>query len=276
MGTWDATTFDGKPTILRVVRTEAERMFALAEAPQAWEAPTACPNWQVRDVIAHLVDTTESYFTAFDIARGNGTAEPAYGLPGMAERANSQAQEFRKVPQPELMERVRTDFEKMADMLTALGPADWEGLMVPHYYMGPLPAYFFAAGQLMDYGVHTWDIEEGTGRPHALSGEAADLLVPFMFVLWKYTVAADRAAAASADPIQVGIRITSGNNAGDTRITVNADGLNYEPGDVGDLPAVLEFDPGSFVLAAFGRCNTGSVRGDRTVADRFLNLFFRI
>lgn len=276
MGTWDATTFDGKPTILRVVRTEAERMFALAEAPRAWEAATACEHWQVRDVIAHLVDTTEGYFTGFDIARGNGTAEPVYGLPGMAERANNQAQEFRKVPQSELMERVRTDFEKMMDMLTALGPADWEGLMVPHFYMGPLPAYFFAAGQLMDYGVHTWDIEEGTGRPHALSGEAADLLVPFMFVLWKYTVAADRAAAASTEPIQVGIRITSGNNAGDTRITVNADGLNYEPGDVGDLPAVLEFDPASFVLAAFGRCNTGSVRGDRQVADRFLNLFFRI
>jgi hypothetical protein len=30
------------------------------------------------------------------------------------------------------------------------------------------------------------------------------------------------------------------------------------------------------VLTAFGRSNSGTVRGDLDVADRFLNLFFRI
>jgi hypothetical protein len=42
------------------------------------------------------------------------------------------------------------------------------------------------------------------------------------------------------------------------------------------LDAVLEFDPGSFVLTAFGRSNSGTIRGDRTIADQYLNLFFRI
>ena len=41
------------------------------------------------------------------------------------------------------------------------------------------------------------------------------------------------------------------------------------------MPAVIEFDPGSLVLTAFGR-NAGTIRGDRAVADRFLNSFFRI
>ena len=39
---------------------------------------------------------------------------------------------------------------------------------------------------------------------------------------------------------------------------------------------MIEFDPGSFVLTAFGRSNAGTIRGDVAVADRFLNLFFRI
>jgi hypothetical protein len=30
------------------------------------------------------------------------------------------------------------------------------------------------------------------------------------------------------------------------------------------------------VLTAFGRHNAGTIRGDRVVADRFLNVFFRI
>ena len=34
-------------------------------------------------------------------------------------------------------------------------------MMVTHAYMGPVPAFFFAAGQLMDYGVHTWDLRGG-------------------------------------------------------------------------------------------------------------------
>jgi hypothetical protein len=151
----------------------------------------------------------------------------------------------------------------------ALGPEEWTGFNVPHFYMGPLPAFFFPAFQLMDYGVHSWDIRQGTGRAHGLSGEAADLLVPFMFVLWKYTTGAK-------DPCELGVRITSGPNAGDTLVRVGPDGMDYETGDVTGLPTVLEFDPGSFVLTAFGRSNAGTIRGDRAVADRYLNLFFRI
>ena len=52
--------------------------------------------------------------------------------------------------------------------------------------------------------------------------------------------------------------------------------LSYAQEPVDDLPTVLEFDPGSFVLTAFGRSNAGTVRGDATVADRYLNMFFRI
>jgi hypothetical protein len=57
---------------------------------------------------------------------------------------------------------------------------------------------------------------------------------------------------------------------------VSPDGLTYELGDISGQPAMLEFDPGSLVLTAFGRMNAGTIRGDRKVADAFLNSFFRI
>lgn len=272
MSQWDATTYVGKDTILRVVREEAERFFALAEPPDAWNSPTACTGWTTCDVVGHIVDTTEGYFTAFDAARGKGEVGDPHGLPAMAERANKQATALRTVSQADLMARLRTDFEKMQGILHALDADDWTGLMVPHPYMGPLPAWFFAAGQLMDYAVHSWDIRQGSGRSHALSGDAADLLVPFMFVLWQSTVRSD---ADLAVPIDLGIRV-SGRNGGDFRVGVTADGMTYQPGNVDDLPAVIEFDAGSMVLTAFGRCNAGTVRGDAAVAERFLNLFFRI
>jgi uncharacterized protein (TIGR03083 family) len=271
MSGWNAMSYDGKDTVLRVVREQAASLLAMAEAPGTWEAPTACTGWTVRDVVGHLVDTTEAYFVSFDAARGKGQAAEALGLRIMAQRVNQRATAFRGLSQQEMIERLRTDFAKMMEIFEALGPEDWTGLLVPHVYMGPLPAFFYPAFQLMDYAVHGWDIRQGTGRAHGLSGDAADLLVPFMFVLWQAT--AD--VPAEAEPFELGIRV-SGRNAGEHRVRVSAKGLAFEPGPVDDLPAVIEFDPGSFVLTAFGRSNSGTIRGDVSVADRYLNLFFRI
>jgi uncharacterized protein (TIGR03083 family) len=271
MSQWNAMTYEGKPTILRVVREEAERMFALAERPEVWESPTACADWSTRDIVGHLIDTTEGYFRAFDAAQGGGEVADPHGLRVMAQLANEGATAFRGVPQDELMERLRTDFEKMQGILEALSADDWTGLMVTHAYMGPVPAFFYAAGQLMDYGVHSWDIRETSGRGHALSGEAADLLVPFMFAIWQGTARTETVT----DPFTIGVRVT-GQNAGDHRVSVSGEGLTYEEGEIESLPAYLEFDAASLVLRAFGRTNGGTIRGDTDLADRFLNLFFSI
>lgn len=268
MSGWNAMTYDGKDTILRVVRHEAEQFYDIVDSDAVWEAPTGAGHWQVRDVVGHLVDTTEAYFEAFDIARAHGEAPAAYGLPGMAARVNERATALRSEPRSALVERARTDFDKMMEIFDGLTEQDWTDLLVPHFYMGPLPAFFYPAFQLMDYGVHSWDLRQGGGRAHGLSGDAADLLVPFMFVLWKYTT-------PGGEPCEIGIRVTSGPNAGDTRVTVTPQGMDYAPGDIDGLTQ-LEFDPGSFVLTAFGRSNAGTIRGDRRIADRYLNLFFRI
>jgi len=253
-----------------VVEEEATQFFTLVDSDEAWEARTGAGHWQVRDIVGHIVDTTEAYFPAFDAARSNAQVDPPYGLPGMAARVDERAQALRSEPRGALVDRLRTDFDKMMEVFRSLTEEDWGTLMVPHFYMGPLPAFFYPAFQLMDYGVHSWDVREGTGNAHGLSGEAADLLTPFMFVLWKYTT-----AGTKNGPFEIGIRITSGPNAGHTKVSISA-GMDYEPGTPGDGSTVLEFDPGSFVLTAFGRSNARTIRGERSLADRYLNLFFRI
>ena len=226
MSMWNAMTPEGKDTILRVVGNEAEQFFALVDDDEAWQAPTGAGHWQVRDIVGHLVDTTEAYFVAFDAARSHSQVDPAYGLPGMAERVDRQAQSFRNEVRAVMVERLREDFDKMMELFVGLTDEDWTQLMVPHYYMGPLPAFFFPAFQLMDYGVHSWDVRQGTGRAHGLSGDAADLLVPFMFVLWQYTTN----PVTAADACDIGIRVTSGPNAGDMRVAVGEHGLRTHPG----------------------------------------------
>jgi uncharacterized protein (TIGR03083 family) len=113
MSQWDATSYEGKDTILTILRSEADRLFALAEPASAWDAPTACTGWTTRDVVGHLVDTTEGYFAAFDAANGQAGGGDAYGLPGMKARVNENASAFRGLKQQEMLDRLRLDFTRM-------------------------------------------------------------------------------------------------------------------------------------------------------------------
>ena len=270
MNDWDATNYAAKENLLRVLRREADALFEMAENGP-WTGKTACTEWETRDIVGHLIDVTESYFVAFDAARSGSAVADPLGLRVMQESLDAGAKEHRGLTQSEAVERLRADFAKMMEISEALGPEEWGGLMVPHKYMGPLPAFFYPWFQLVDYGVHGWDIRQGSGRAHSLIGDTADLLAPFMFILWQATTE----VPADMDAYAVGVSV-SGRNAQDYLVNVTVDGLSYAQEDVSGLPAVIEFDPGTLVLTAYGRVNAGTIRGDRAVADQFLNSFFRI
>ncbi|MGH3442058.1 MAG: maleylpyruvate isomerase N-terminal domain-containing protein [Nitriliruptorales bacterium] len=251
---------------------EAEGFFAILEDLDAWERPTAAGHWQVRDVVGHLVDTTEAYFRSFDAARGIGEPFEPLGVRDMARHVDEGAQGLRSVPREDLIERLRGDLKRFRGIMDDVSDDEWTGFTPVHKHMGPLPAAFYPLFQLVDYGVHSWDMRHGIGASHGLDNRTADLLAPLAFILWQSTTE----IPDDLEPFTVGVRVTSGENAGDTRVAVTPEGLQTEPGDVGDLPVVIEFDPGSLVLTSYGRFNGGTVHGDRALADRYLNLFFRI
>jgi uncharacterized protein (TIGR03083 family) len=270
MTEWNFFDFASKDNLLRTVREQSDQMLALASTPGVWEAPTAAGHWQVRDVVGHLVDTTEGYFAGFDAANGRASVPEPLGVRTMNEHVNAGAMAFRGTSQDDLITRLDKDRAEMLAIIDSLDADAWGGFMVPHKYMGPLPSCFYSVAQLVDYTVHSWDIRQGTGRSHAMDGDAADLLVPFCFIVWQST-----ADCADVEPCTVGIRV-SGRNGGDTKVSVSPEGITLEPGEVDDMPVVLEFDAASFVLTAMGRMNAGTARGDSRLAERYTNLFFRI
>lgn len=271
MSEWHFMDPSSRSNLVAAWQREAEGMLALGADPERWHAPTGAGHWQVRDVIGHLVDTTEAYFVSFDAVRGRGEAPAPLGVRDMAGYVDEGAQSMRSVPQGELLDRLRNDLQKMRGIADELSDDEWAGLMVPHKYMGPLPAAFYPLFQLVDYGVHSWDIRQGTDRAHGLDGDSADLLVPLAFILWQSTPE----VPADLEPYTVGVTVT-GRNAGKYRVSVSPAGVQVEEGEVDDLPAVIEFDPATLILTAYGRINGGTVRGDRRLAEQYLNSFFRI
>jgi hypothetical protein len=120
----------------------------------------------------HSLDT-ETYFIGFDTARGKGEGPENLGLRDMALNVNKGAQAFRDTPQSELLARLKDDRDQMMGIAADLTDDEWSEMLVPHKYMGQLPAPFYPLFQVVDYGVHSWDIREGTGMAHALDGDTA-------------------------------------------------------------------------------------------------------
>ncbi len=266
--------YSAKDTVLDVVRTERANFFNIVDVPQNWYVQTRCTEWEVRDIVGHMIDVTEGYLTRWDKARKNEPAD-ALGLLVMGEKLNEHAQAFRSLPRDEAIARLKGDSDKMLAIFDSLTAEEWGGFNVTHPYMGPLPTLFYPAFHVMDYGVHTWDMKWGLGQKDAkLDERTAGVLVPYMFILMQVTV--DQESARGVDAV-FGVKV-DGEWGGQWRVTVKDGTYTYEPADNLDgVQAIFHFkDASDFVLTTFQRFPSGETSGDPKVIDQVRHLFFRI
>ena len=50
---------EGKDTVLEVLRRDQQHFFDLVEDPGNWNLQTRCTEWEVRDLVGHMIDVTE-------------------------------------------------------------------------------------------------------------------------------------------------------------------------------------------------------------------------
>jgi len=263
--------FAGKQFLMNLDRAERGEFYKLLdEAP--WEGKTASGHWQVRDLCGHMIDVTEGYLDRFALARAGKEAPAALGLPIMAQKLDEGATRFRSLSKADAIARLKTASDKMFEIFDALDEKSWSGEIVAHTYMGPLPAYFFAAFQLLDYSVHSWDIKAGLGRDEPLSDAAAVTLIPFMLIVIQYTVDAERAADLKT---RFGIEVT-GPGGGKWCVGVEGTTVSIDEGTTEGCPTVFSFKPSEFVLNTYQRVRSGSVTGDAALGERIRDLLFKI
>jgi len=263
--------YAGKEFLLNLDRAERAEFYKLLdEAP--WEGKTASGHWQVRDLCGHMIDVTESYLERFAGARAGKDAPPALGLPIMAQKLDEGTTRFRSLSKADAIARLKTASDKMFVLFDALDEQAWSGEIVPHVYMGPLPAYFYAAFQLIDYSIHSWYIKAGLGRDEPLSEAAAVTLIPFMLIVIQYTVDAERAAGLNT---RFGIDIT-GPGGGKWCVNVDGTSVAFEEGTTEGCPVVFTFKPSEFVLNTYQRMRGGTLSGDSALGERVRDLLFKI
>src|SRR5207253_7092831 len=217
--------YSGKDTVLDVIRTERSKFFDIADDPENWNVQTRCTEWEVRDIVGHMIDVTEGYLSRWDMARKGEPADAA-GLLVMSMSLNANAKKHGRLPREEAIARLKADSDNMLTIFDSLSADEWGSFNVTHPYMGPLPILFYPAFHVMDYGVHTWDMKWGLGQKDAkLDERTAGVLVPYMFILMQVTVDQESAKGLDAD---YGIKV-DGEYGGQWRVRVKDGKYTYEP-----------------------------------------------
>ncbi|HUF39516.1 MAG TPA: maleylpyruvate isomerase N-terminal domain-containing protein [Anaerolineales bacterium] len=267
--------YSSKDLVLDVVRKERARFYEVIDDPDNWHVDTRCEGWQVRDLVGHMIDVTEAYLSRWDIADKGEEAPEALGWVVMSTELNKGALAFRELSREDAIARLKNASDELMRRFEALDEDAWNNFMVAHVFSGPVPAFCYPAFQIMDYGVHSWDMHWGLGDKDAMLDErSAGVLVPYMFIVNQYSV--DQDAAEGVD-ITYGVEV-DGEWGGKWLAKVKDGQFSYESvEDLSDAQAVFHFNsPSDMVLTTYQRFPGGETSGDPAVIEKARSVFFSI
>ncbi|HZD10032.1 MAG TPA: maleylpyruvate isomerase family mycothiol-dependent enzyme [Candidatus Binatia bacterium] len=267
--------YGSKDVVLDVVRTERDRFFDVVDDPNNWTVDSRCEGWQVRDLVGHMIDVSESYLDRWEIAEKGEEPPAGLGWQVMAETLNEGALAHRTLSRDEAIARLRSASDRLMEIFENLSEEEWSNFLVSHVFSGPTPAFCYPAFQIMDYGVHTWDMHWGLGDKDArLDERTAGVLIPYMFIVWQYSV--DQEATEGVD-IEYGIKV-DGEWGGQWKASIKDGQFNYEPvDDLSDVETVFHYEhPSDMVLTTYQRFQGGEAIGNPEVIQAARNAFFSI
>jgi uncharacterized protein (TIGR03083 family) len=157
---------------LEQIRLATDALVATVRAapPSAWDAPTACDPWRVRDVVVHLVTGGARFVASID-AGLRGSLTPG----GDDERARQQTE----------LEHADPDLVLGAlEVVTGEFAARYHGLddaalrTVCFHRRGNRSVRWYAAHRLAEVAFHAGDVQDALGGEATLPHDAARLVLP--------------------------------------------------------------------------------------------------
>jgi uncharacterized protein (TIGR03083 family) len=237
-----------------MLKTIEDRSAALraaaADAGMAARVP-GCPDWSVRDLIAHLGEVHRFWAAAV-------TAGPADGPPGAVPDGE---------PGADLMAWSAGATETLVRALAEAGPDRpcwtwWRATAAP------ATSGAVARHQVQEAGVHAFDAQEAAGHAEPLPDTvAADGIGEFTTV---------GLAAMGPWPHEAGIVGLAPGDGQAWMVSLSPDGARAAPGDPGDSAAApdarIRGTSSDIVLALYGRRDRQGliIEGDRDLAARLL------
>ena len=270
---------------LNVLIEESERLkqYFRALPPEVLTKPSACTQWQVQDVIAHLVGVAEFYANA--VHRGlqgetsalggrlpAGTGTGAASAEGIAQRSIA----ARKSLGDQLLTTFAATSDHLNQTLASLTP---EARQQPCYHPGGIvAAEDFIELRLKELGVHEWDIRAALEPEAHLSPACSAAILATISesiasgsLRWAFW-----SGPKPATPVRYHFVIAG---PGPSKPDLVIDGQSIRMEDAGATPPDVTFrcDTETYILLVYGRLNLDAaiasgrlrVEGDRQRATDF-------
>ena len=159
-----------------LIQAEAERLVQyLSTLPaDAWCQPSACQGWEVRDVVAHLVEVAQEH--RHILARG---VQGETGPPGTISDATiaQSAMAYRERLGETLLPTFRAQYAQFCALLAQLRGGDWDKLCAYAREPRSRPARELLALSIQELAIHGWDIRSRLESAFHLSPESVTVLV---------------------------------------------------------------------------------------------------
>lgn len=141
----------------------------------AYDTPTDCPGWSIRDQLSHVIGTEAMLLGRQPPATTVDTAALPHVRNDIGAFNEQWAIAYRDLPGAEVLAAFAAMAAERVAALRALSPAEWdrEGF-TPE---GQAPYREFMAIRVFDCWFHEQDIREALGTPGGLDTPAADLVI---------------------------------------------------------------------------------------------------
>ena len=241
--------------------------------PAQWELPSACAEWQVQDVVSHLIGGAKRQAESMERGRGGDSNPPAGFVPPEPaalsiinaqrdiDRRNEMAGHF--------LEFFDASYEKLHQEFDEFAKGSWDTLCW-HVRRGAMTAAAYVELRIQELAIHDYDIRSAFQPDAGLDPDCVPVLID-MSPRWLGMCF--RPSGKLPKPVVYGFNVGSEKY----RMTVTGDAFEMVPGEATQADLSLSATGEQYLLFTYGRLTAAdgmhlgrlTVQGDVAHLDQF-------
>ena len=247
--------------------------------PEQWELPSACAEWQVRDVVSHLIGGAERQAESMERGRGGDSNPPAgFVPPDPAALSATNAQrdiDRRNQLAGRFLEAFDASYKELHREFDGFGEGSWDTLCW-HVRRGAMTAASYVELRIQELAIHDWDIRSAFQPAAGLDPDCVPVLLD-LSPTWLGMCF--RPSARLPKPVVYGFGVGP-EEARQFRMSVTGDAFEMVPVGLDDAPRAdlsLAATAEQYLLFTYGRLTAAegissgklTVQGDTAHLDQF-------
>ncbi len=245
-------------------------------ASDQWELPSACAEWQVRDVVSHLIGGAERQAESMERGRGGDSNPPAGFVPpdtAALSAINAQRDiDRRNQLAGSALETFDASYDRLHREFDRFAQGSWDTLCW-HMRRGAMTAASYVELRIQELAIHDWDIRSAFQPGARLDPDSVPVLLD-MSPTW--LVMCFRPSAHLPKLVVYGFDIGP-EESRKYRMSVTGDAFEMVPGGAPQADLSLSATAEQYLLFTYGRLTAAegissgklTVQGDASYLDQF-------